>query len=97
MTSMKAAGNAPQKALVPSYIEKDGLFKLDVDDSIWQDVGLDDETSEDTIPDWLGDDKTKNSIKAFLELQRCIKEEACLAAEHCGLQEWFLEEWNCLS
>jgi chaperonin cofactor prefoldin len=32
---------APRGARAPHSIASDGLFKLDVDDDIWQDVGLD--------------------------------------------------------
>jgi hypothetical protein len=65
---------------------------LDVDDDIWQDVGLDDE--EDSVPAWLGDEDTRRGIKALLELDRCFEEEECLGRERCALQEWFIEEWK---
>ena len=35
---------APPLAVPPEPIKSDGLFKLDVDDDIWQDVGLEDES-----------------------------------------------------
>ena len=34
---------APQGSIVPIQIELVGLFALDVDDNIWQDIGLTDE------------------------------------------------------
>ena len=38
--------HAPSSAIAPEPIKSDGLFKLDVDDSIWQDVGLGDEDGD---------------------------------------------------
>ncbi|RDB16358.1 hypothetical protein Hypma_002976 [Hypsizygus marmoreus] len=93
---MKNSGLAPSKAVIPSKIEREGLFKLDVDDDIWQDIGLDDDNLNGVIPAWLGDENTRKGIKAMLELDRCVEEEQRLAMERCTLQEWLLEEWNSL-
>ena len=43
-------------AIAPLPIEMNGLFKLDVDDDNWQDVGLTDDNDEGNteIPPWLG-------------------------------------------
>ena len=47
-------GYAPRGALKPTMIDREGLFKLDVDDDIWQDIGLQD--GPDTAsPRWLTD------------------------------------------
>ncbi|KAG1764398.1 hypothetical protein EV702DRAFT_1182598 [Suillus placidus] len=35
---------APPSAVPPHIIPRDGVFQLDIDDDIWQDVGLDDDT-----------------------------------------------------
>ncbi|KII82805.1 hypothetical protein PLICRDRAFT_120248, partial [Plicaturopsis crispa FD-325 SS-3] len=81
-------------AVAPTRIAKDGLFKLDVDDDIWQDVGLDDsEDGRDGIPLWLGDDKVRDGIRARLEVDRCLEEEIRLSKERCSMQEWMIEEW----
>jgi hypothetical protein len=45
------------------------LFKLDVDDDIWQDVGLGDSIGG-LPPAWLADEKVCLGIKSLLEL-RC--------------------------
>jgi hypothetical protein len=42
-------------AVMPHYIPQEGLFELDVDDDIWQDVGLTGDEAEP--PAWLADDK----------------------------------------
>ena len=44
-----------------------GLFALDVDDIIWQDVGLNDENWEDP-PHWLCDADVRSGILAMLDL-----------------------------
>jgi hypothetical protein len=71
------------------------MFKLDVDDDIWQDVGLDDD-GEGPIPRWLGDEDVRDGIKNFLELDRCGEEEIRLRKERCAMQEWMMEEWTCI-
>jgi len=44
---MIKAKKAPLGAIVSLPIEMNGLFKLDVDDDIWQDVGLTDDNDDD--------------------------------------------------
>jgi hypothetical protein len=86
---------APRNAIAPQRIDTHGLFKLDVDDEIWQDVGLDDDV-DGPVPLWLSDDKVRQGIKTLLERDRCVEEEQRLQKERCALQEWTLEEWNCI-
>ncbi|KAL6297842.1 hypothetical protein BKA93DRAFT_820642 [Sparassis latifolia] len=87
---------APHFAVAPQPIQSNGLFKLDVDDDIWQDVGLDDEQDVVEVPRWLGDDAVREGIKNRLLLDRCLEEEDWLQEERCSLQEWFEEEWQTL-
>ena len=47
-------GRAPPNTICPDKIESKGLFALDVDDVIWQDVGLNDDGCEEP-PCWLCD------------------------------------------
>lgn len=87
---------APAGATLPPQIQKEGLFKLDVDDDIWQDIGLEDLTEDavmPVIPNWLGDEMTRKGIKALLELDRCNEEVVRLSRERCAMQEWIQEEW----
>jgi hypothetical protein len=79
-------------ATVPDKVEMAELFVLDVDDTIWQDVGL----AEDLMdpPLWMCDDDVQRGIKERLELGHCLEEEACLVHERHALQVWFLEEWK---
>ncbi|KAI5988027.1 hypothetical protein EDD15DRAFT_2464484 [Pisolithus albus] len=72
-------GKAPRGSIAPLLIPRDSLFKLDVDDDIWQDVGL-------------GDDS--DGIRSLLELRRCEEEERRLLQEKKNLVLWFSEEWR---
>ncbi|KAH9912541.1 uncharacterized protein B0H18DRAFT_1088385 [Fomitopsis serialis] len=97
---------APHFALAPEPIQSNGLFKLDVDDDIWQDVGLEDDDfvvrasgsdeSQLAIPRWLGDEAVRSAIKAQLILDRCIEERDHLSVERCTMQQWMQEEWRSL-
>jgi hypothetical protein len=79
---------------MPHIIPRDGIFLLDVDDEIWQDVGLDDDTM--VPPAWLSDDAVRNGIRFQLEVDRCMEEEARLMRERAVIQEWMLAEWEAI-
>jgi len=53
---------APPDAISPRDIECDGLFKLDTDDDIWQDVGLNDDYDGNVPPQWLSDEQVHQGI-----------------------------------
>jgi hypothetical protein len=84
---------APGGAISPLEIPQEGLFKLDVDDDIWQDAGLNDDNNGSALL-WLSDERVRQGIRNLLELDRCKEEEVRLRRERCALQEWSLEEWN---
>lgn len=86
-------GHAPPNAICPDKIESKGLFALDVDDVIWQDVGLNDDGSDEP-PRWLCDVSVRTGILAMLDLDRCEEEELRLRHERRAMQEWFSEEWD---
>ncbi|KAJ6568559.1 hypothetical protein B0H19DRAFT_1256310 [Mycena capillaripes] len=50
---------APQSAIAPEPIDEKKVWELDVDDAIWQDVGLDDDDDEGDTPIWLSDDNVR--------------------------------------
>jgi hypothetical protein len=79
---------------MPHIILCDGIFLLDVDDEIWQDVGLDDDTM--APPAWLSDDAVRNGIRLQPEVDRCMEEEAQLMRERAVIQEWMLMEWEAI-
>ena len=94
METLIKHNRAPKGAIIPHHIAKDGLFKLDVDDDIWQDVGLEDDI-EGEIPDWLGNGDVRKGIQHLVDYDHCVDEETRLMKERCALQEWFVEEWKC--
>ncbi|KAG1730468.1 hypothetical protein EDB19DRAFT_1897065 [Suillus lakei] len=83
---------APPSAIPPHLIAHDGIFLLNVDDEIWQDIGLDDEGMH--LPAWLSDEATRSGIRLQLELNRCVEEETRLRRERSVMQEWMLAEWE---
>ncbi|KAF8191905.1 hypothetical protein K438DRAFT_1919325 [Mycena galopus ATCC 62051] len=90
------ARKAPIGARAPLIIPPGGLWQLDVDDAIFEDVGLDDHDDDynDEPPLWLCDEKVRAGIKALLELDRAEEEEARLCREIMALRVWFSEEWT---
>ncbi|KAJ7727054.1 hypothetical protein B0H16DRAFT_1331768 [Mycena metata] len=91
---------APRNAIAPLPIPSKGLWKLDVDDAIFQNVGLDervDGEADNNPPLWLSDERVRTGIKAMLELDRCNEEDARLRRERRALQVWFAEEWEVVS
>ena len=85
-------GKAPHESVTPLQISRDGLFKLDVDDDVWQDIELGD--SIGAPPAWLANEKVYLGIKSVLELMHCEEEENHLLRERKALIEWFKEEWR---
>jgi hypothetical protein len=86
-------GQAPRFAVVPKKLERDSLFDLDVDEDIWQDVGLNDDGGIEPPP-WMADDKVRMGIRSMLELDRCEEELSRLRLNRSALQEWFVDEWE---
>ncbi|KAG6912549.1 hypothetical protein DXG01_013887, partial [Tephrocybe rancida] len=93
MEALIKARKAPPRAICPEKIETKGLFALDVDDTIWQDIGLD-EGSNEAPPPWLANESVRVGIRALLERDRCIEEEHCLRHECRSMRVWLLEEWR---
>ncbi|KAJ7194705.1 hypothetical protein GGX14DRAFT_678291 [Mycena pura] len=89
-------GHAPAGSIAPRPIKPKQLWQLDVDDDIWQDIGLDDDDDVRTKepPLWLCDERVRSGIKAVLELDRCDEEDYRLITERCSMQVWFAEEWE---
>jgi hypothetical protein len=79
-------------AVAPCPIACEGLYDLDVDDDIWQDIGLTDDSVNP--PPWLADENVHMGICHLLARDCCQEEEGRLARERCNLQEWIGAEWD---
>ena len=58
-------------------------------------MGLDDEY-DGGLPWWLGDEGVRSGIQVLLQHDRCCEEEVWLRRERCNLQQWLMEEWECV-
>ncbi|KAJ7021923.1 hypothetical protein C8F04DRAFT_972110 [Mycena alexandri] len=93
---------APKSAVPPQRIDPKTVWQLEVDDAIWQDVGLDDNIDdgndgdewETEPPLWLKSEAVRKGIIAMLDLERAEEEDRELAKERRALQVWFSEEWE---
>ncbi|KAK7464958.1 hypothetical protein VKT23_006166 [Stygiomarasmius scandens] len=94
MRDLITVRKAPKTAVAPEFIDTKNLFNLNVDDLIWQDIGLDED--EGALPPWLKDEDVCKGIKAMLEIDCCDEEDQQLVVEMQSLQEWFAEEWTVL-
>ncbi|KAG1771590.1 hypothetical protein EV702DRAFT_1048940 [Suillus placidus] len=83
---------SPPNAIPPNPISPTGIFDLDIDADIWEDIGLNNVVPEP--PDWLADQDTRATIRLLLEIDRCNKEESRVKVERCALQEWAMHEWD---
>ena len=68
---------APPNAVAPQPLDPKGLYSLDIDDALWQDIGIEG-GEESPIPQWLGHDGTRCGIKAWLNGRRSCEEEEWL-------------------
>ncbi|KZV80991.1 hypothetical protein EXIGLDRAFT_629247, partial [Exidia glandulosa HHB12029] len=88
----KPAGRAP----LPRKLDSKKLFRLDVDDDIWQeDPGLGPQ-DEGNLPRWQTDDDVRQGIAALLQKRRCIEESERIRAEVNALAVWWKEEHDAL-
>ncbi|KAJ8488660.1 hypothetical protein ONZ45_g13876 [Pleurotus djamor] len=85
---------APRNARIPSKVPMSGLFTLDINDEIWDDVGLTEDDEDVVPPAWLADDATRDGIRALLVEDRCGEENSRIVHERLSLQEWFSKEWE---
>jgi hypothetical protein len=91
-------GKGPSGLQAPIPIPPKGLWKVDVDDTIFEDVGFDDRDNDNNEPPLcLYDEKVRADIKALLELDWCDEEDARLQKENLALQVWFGEEWKTIT
>ncbi|KAG1807137.1 uncharacterized protein BJ212DRAFT_1449388 [Suillus subaureus] len=85
---------APPSAVPPRPIIHKGIFLLDINDEIWQDIGLDEDSINPLA--WLSDEATRSGIHLQLEVDQCIEEETRLMRERTIMQEWMFAEWEAI-
>lgn len=83
---------APVNAVAPRSIVVTELFSLDVDDSIWDDIGLADGDNTTESPLWLCDEHVRTGIRGILLRDRCDEELLRLKYKQGSLKSWFTEE-----
>lgn len=93
MALLARQGKKPSaRTCLPRRLDMKKLFRLDVDDEIWQeDPGLGPQ-EEATIARWQTDANVKKGILALLELRRCVEEMERVEAEVRALLRWWGEE-----
>ncbi|KAG6907465.1 hypothetical protein DXG01_008801 [Tephrocybe rancida] len=74
MEDLIKRGKAPPGATCLNKLDIKGIFALDVDDTIWEDLGLD-KGSLAPLPPWLSDEGMQAGIRALLEYDHCIEEK----------------------
>src|SRR5258708_15792430 len=70
-------------------LEKDGLYKLDVDQDIWCDY---DPSQFDELPLWMVDPSVKEGIPLAQMVMNCCSEVMRCGAEKANLRQWLQEE-----
>lgn len=93
---MIAKGEAPVGSVAPSPVDVKRLFALDVDEDIWQDLGLDGETEEE-LAEWMVNPEVRAGIRYMLLVDRCEEEASRLQHERANMQEWLVSEWNAVA
>ena len=82
MTRLIRKHKAPIDAICPSKIETKEIWALDVDNDIWQDIGLLNDAPEPTPLPWLCDETVRDGIKALPKHDHCLEEDAHLQKEY---------------
>ncbi|KAJ7054851.1 hypothetical protein C8F01DRAFT_994985 [Mycena amicta] len=84
----------PANTRAPVRLDVDNIFELDIDDSIWLDVGLTDDDAD--IPEALLDPGVRNLIRTLLQKRRAEEELHRLRREHGHLRIHLAAEWEAL-
>ncbi|KAF9507058.1 hypothetical protein BS47DRAFT_1423787, partial [Hydnum rufescens UP504] len=98
MVQLRMTDTVAANAILPPAIVLKTLFKLDVDDDTWHDVGLEDlEEFGGVLPPWLSDDTVRAGIRFNQEVLNCKGELARCHTECAAMQTWFEEEYEATS
>ena len=93
MTLLIRQGKKPTgKVYSPRTLDIKKLFKLDVDDDIWQeDPGLGPQ-DEGNLPRWQVDEAVQRGVIQLLQKRRCLEEIERVKAEVIALGVWWVDE-----
>jgi len=89
LSQLWGKGGIAKDTWLPPPLEKDGLYKLDVDQDIWCDY---DPSQFDELPLWMVDPSVKEGIPLAQMVMNCCSEVMCCGAEKANLRWWLQEE-----
>ncbi|KIJ39698.1 hypothetical protein M422DRAFT_257522 [Sphaerobolus stellatus SS14] len=92
MEAMKKRGMVGRRVDIPTRLNTEELYRLDVDDAIWLDAL--EEGEDSAMPCWMSDEAIRPCIPALLECDRVAEEWERLNAEEGALKGWLREEIN---
>ncbi|KIJ30222.1 hypothetical protein M422DRAFT_187417, partial [Sphaerobolus stellatus SS14] len=91
MKALKRKGHAPAVVRLPVRLETKKIFRLNIDDNIWDEDGLLDDEGQEP-PGWLANQRIRDAIPALLECDRITEERARLTREEKAAMYWLKEE-----
>ncbi|KAF9508096.1 hypothetical protein BS47DRAFT_1366186 [Hydnum rufescens UP504] len=95
LVALRGRGGIRRDAYIPPMLTMDGLYKLDVDQDIWEDSQGDIVDFPDgVVPPWLADPSVKEGIWISQEVASCQQELERCKGEHANLRAWFHEEYS---
>src|SRR5258707_6647491 len=89
LSQLQGKGGIVKDTWLPPPLEKDGLYKLDVDQDIWCDY---DPSQFDELPLWMVDPSVKEGIPLAQMVMNCCSEVMCCGAEKTNLRQWLQED-----
>jgi hypothetical protein len=93
MLKERGKNGVRRDAYVPPELSMEGLYKLDVDQDIWENADMAD-FEGGRIPLWLGNKEVRDGIRAAQEVKSCREELRQCEVEYSNLCTWFMEEYD---
>ena len=91
LASLHGKNGVPPNAWLPSELQKEGLYTLDVNQDIWLDY---DALDFDKLPVWLTDPAVKEGIPSVQAVISCCSEKQQCHAEWQNICQWIHAEIN---
>ncbi|KAF9512992.1 hypothetical protein BS47DRAFT_1393737 [Hydnum rufescens UP504] len=93
MLRERGKNGVKRDAYVPPELSIEGLYKLDVDQDIWQNADMAD-FEGGKVPLWLSDTEVQDGIRAAQEVKSCQEELFRCEREHSNLRLWLLNDYE---